>query len=81
MQYYVYILKSNSTGRSYIGHSKDLANRVEEHNNGKSKSTRNSRPWKLLYHEEFKSRSDAIKRERYFKTVEGRKYLKLRNIL
>jgi putative endonuclease len=81
MPYYVYILKSNSTGKSYIGHSKNLSNRVQEHNDGKSLSTRNGRPWNMVYHEEFQSRSEAMKREKYFKTVEGRKYLKLRSIL
>ena len=81
MPYYVYILKSDSTGKSYIGHSKDIVNRVSEHNDGKGISTRNGRPWKLVYHEEFESRSDAMKREKYFKSVEGRKELKTQGIL
>ncbi len=81
MSFYVYVLKSDSTGKSYIGYSKDLNNRVEEHNNGKSISTRHGRPWQLIYHEEFQSRSDAVKRELYFKSIEGRKYLKLRDLL
>ena len=81
MLYYVYVLKSEPNGRSYVGYSKDLNNRIEEHNSGKSISTRCGRPWELVYHEEFQNRSEAVKREMYFKTVEGRKYLKLRNIL
>ena len=81
MPYYVYVLKSEATGRSYIGHSKDIHNRVEEHNNGKSLATRGRGPWKLVYHEKFDNRSDAMKREYYYKSQSGRLKLKEDNIL
>ncbi|TAL78417.1 MAG: hypothetical protein EPN88_02165 [Bacteroidetes bacterium] len=45
MSFYVYILKSESTENSYVGHTKDLQRRLEEHNNGKSLSTRKKRLW------------------------------------
>jgi putative endonuclease len=79
--FYVYVLKSASTGRSYIGHSKDLNNRVTEHNSGKSKATRGKGPWRLVYQEEFQTRSEAMKREYYFKSRTGRIILKERGIL
>jgi len=44
MPYFVYILKSESTGTSYIGHTSNLEKRLIEHNNGKSISTRKKRP-------------------------------------
>ena len=69
MGFFVYVLKSESSGRSYVGHSKDLSKRFSEHNIGKSKTTRGKGPWKLVYSEEYKPRSDAAKREQYFKTV------------
>ena len=81
MEYYVYVLKSVSTGRSYIGHSGNLINRVEEHNSGKSLATHGRGPWELVYHEIFKSRSDAMKREKYFKTQIGRLNLKKKCVL
>jgi len=81
MGFSVYVLKSESGSRSYIGHSKDLLKRICEHNIGKSKATRGKGPWKLVYSEEYKSRSDASKREKYFKTVEGRIELKKKGIL
>ncbi len=81
MSYYVYILRSESNGKSYIGHSKDPNNRVTEHNSGKSKATRGRGPWRLIYHEEYKSRSEAIRREKHFKTQIGRLELKSKGIL
>jgi putative endonuclease len=81
MSYFVYVIKSESTGRSYIGYTKDLENRITEHNSGKSKSTRHGCPWKLVHHEEFINRPNAIRKEMYFKTVDGRRELKDRGIL
>ena len=39
-------------------------------------------PWKLVYFETFKTREEAVLREKYFKTCNGREFLKekLRNI-
>jgi len=81
MAYFVYVIKSEKTGKSYIGHSKELKNRVTEHNAGKSKSTRGKGPWKLIHFEEFDSRSEAMKREYYYKSQTGRLVLKEKGIL
>ncbi len=54
---------------------------MTEHNCGKNKATRGKGPWKLVHHEEFVSRSDAIKREKYFKTQIGRLELQSMGIL
>ena len=40
----------------------DLNRRLNEHNSGKVKSTKNRRPMKLIYTEEFDSKEDAMKR-------------------
>ena len=81
MPFYVYILKSFSTGKSYIGCTKNLKNRISEHNSNESKATRGKGPWKLVYYEAYNSRSEAIKREKYFKTQIGRLELKKSGIL
>jgi putative endonuclease len=81
MSYFVYVLKSESTGTSYIGHTSNLEKRLTEHNNGKSLSTRSKKPWKLIYKEEYPTRSEAASRERYFKSVKGRIDLKTKGIL
>jgi putative endonuclease len=81
MPYYVYILKSDFTCTSYIGHTSNLEKRLGEHNNGKSLSTRKKGSWKLIYQEEYPTRSEAARRERYFKSVQGRLTLKENGIL
>jgi putative endonuclease len=72
MPFFVYVLRSEKTGRRYVGSCEDVAWRLERHNRGHSKSTRSGVPWKLLHSETFETRSEAVKRELYFKTGAGR---------
>lgn len=65
--YFTYIIKSIITGNFYIGFTEDLEKRLEYHNIGLNKSTRNKGPWKLVYKEKYTNKSDAIKRERFLK--------------
>ena len=53
----------------YTGIATDLKRRVKEHNTSEkgAKYTRARRPVSLVYHEEYKTRSDASKREYYIK--------------
>ena len=76
MKYYVYVLKSKKDGRLYKGFTSRLEERLKEHNQGKTKSTKGFRPWDLIYFEVFLTENEAIEREKYFKTGSGREYLK-----
>jgi putative endonuclease len=67
LMFYVYIIKSQKDKSLYIGSTNDLKRRFEEHNNGKSNYTRSKRPFELIYYEAFKSKTDAISRERNLK--------------
>ena len=62
---YVYVIV-NEVNKIYIGYTKDLRNRMKEHNDGKNRSTKNHR-WRLAYYEAFSSRLDALERERKLK--------------
>ncbi|MDP2158823.1 MAG: GIY-YIG nuclease family protein [Nitrospirota bacterium] len=53
MPFFVYILKSEISGSSYVGYTSDITKRLLEHNSGKSISTRSKKPWRLVYQEEF----------------------------
>lgn len=75
MTYYVYVLRSLVEGRLYKGHTEDIKKRLEEHNLGKSKSTKGYLPWELVYLEKFETRKEAIAREKYFKTGIGREFI------
>ena len=61
--YYVYVLKSEKDGSTYIGYTNDLKRRLVEHNGGKNISTKHKSPYELVYHESYKSKSDARYRE------------------
>ena len=74
---YVYILKSLKDYKLYIGRTDDLKRRFVEHVNGKIISTKNRRPLKLIFYESFASKSDAIRREKYFKTSKGKSSLRM----
>ena len=65
--FFVYIIESAVDNSFYIGQTKDLIKRVKYHNEGLSKYTSKKTPWKLVYSEEFNTRTEAIKRERFLK--------------
>jgi len=69
--FYVYILRSLKDGSFYIGHTSDLANRVARHNAGYNRFTRSHRPFELIYSESYNTRSEAIAREKQFKSYKG----------
>ena len=74
--YFVYVLKSFKDNKRYIGMSSNLQRRLYEHNNGLVKSTKNRKPLELIYFEEFSSKTEALKREKFFKSGSGRQFLK-----
>ncbi len=74
--FYVYFLKSLKNNDLYIGSTKSVEKRLVEHNNGKTKSTKFYRPWKLLGCEAFETRGEAIKKEKFFKSHQQRNILK-----
>ncbi len=76
----VYVLKSTDSGDLYIGSSTDVERRLGEHNaQGKRKNL--VKVWQLLYKEEFQSVILARKREKFFKTGDGRKVLRNKGVI
>jgi putative endonuclease len=78
MFYYTYVLESKKSEELYIGYTTDLKRRFVEHNLGKNISTKRYMPWKLVYYEANLNIGDAKRREKYFKTSQGRRLLKRR---
>ena len=76
--YYTYVLLSEKDKKFYCGYTKDLERRLRDHDNGLVKSTMFRRPLRLVYFEACLNESDAIKREKYFKSGFGRRFLKNR---
>lgn len=74
--YYIYVLFSVKDYKLYIGYTENLENRVNEHNNGKIRSTKFRRPLILIFFEAFKNKKDAKTREIFLKSGFGRNQLK-----
>ncbi|MCP5064071.1 MAG: GIY-YIG nuclease family protein [Ignavibacteriae bacterium] len=74
--YVVYVLRSLKDQKRYIGMTSDIERRIVEHNDGLVKSTKNRRPFELIYSEKFEAKSEAMKREKFFKSGRGREFLK-----
>ncbi len=77
----VYVIRNFIKNKIYIGHTSNLRNRLKRHNgilknNPKSFTNKNKGIWNLIYKEEFKTRQEAINREKQLKSYQGRKYIK-----
>lgn len=75
--YYIYILlcRDNSL---YTGFTTNLEQRLKDHNEGKgSKYVRSKLPVRLVYSEEYSSKSEALKREWQIKGWERSKKISI----
>jgi len=76
--FYAYVIKSIEHDFFYKGHCEDLEIRLQQHNAGVTQSIKPYIPFKLVYFESFLTRTEAVEREKYFKSAAGRRYLKSR---
>lgn len=75
--HYIYILKSIPAKILYIGRSENLIKRIEEHNSGRTFTTKKYLPWVLVYCEGYFDIEDAKRREIVLKQF-GRVYSQLK---
>ena len=76
-KFFVYVLVSEVKGlRFYVGMTGEVAKRLNEHNSGKTKSTKGYMPWNVFFTEEFKTRKEAREREKYLKSGTGKERIK-----
>ena len=74
MEFKIYILQSQVDSSFYIGFTSDIEKRLMNHNAGKSKYTSKKMPWKLVYSEEFTTKSEALRREKFLKNQRNREF-------
>ena len=67
----VYVLKSLIDNRFYIGQTNNILSRLRRHNEGRVRSTKYRVPLILVYSENYASRSEAMAREKYLKSLNG----------
>ncbi len=77
--FFVYILEMSDT-TLYTGYTSNIDRRMDQHANGKgSKYVRARLPFKLIYHERYNSKSEAMKREIAIKNMKRYQKIKLIN--
>jgi len=79
----VYIIQSIVYKRYYIGYSQNARYRLDNyHNQGKCKSTKPYKPYRLIIIEKYTSRSEAMRREKEIKKMKGgNKFTELINLV
>ena len=76
MGYYVYIIYSPSLDRYYIGHCRDMEERLRRHNQGNGAFyTKKAKDWQSKYSKGFETRAEAAELERAIKRKKSRKYI------
>ena len=65
MSFFVYMIGSLKEKKltTYVGWTNNIDERLKKHNSNKGARSTKGRAWELLYFEEMKSKSDALKRE------------------
>jgi putative endonuclease len=80
-EYVVYVLKSLSADKHYVGYTSNLISRFESHNElGRKGFTVRYRPWHVIHVEFFSVKKEAMFREKFLKSGRGREWMK-ENIL
>lgn len=75
--YHIYVLENQKDKNRYIGFTeRNPLDRLEDHNRGKVPSTKNKKPWNLIYYESYLNKKDALSREKFLKGGSGKKYIK-----
>ncbi|MBK9733442.1 MAG: GIY-YIG nuclease family protein [Saprospiraceae bacterium] len=72
------IVLSSQDNKFYTGYTSALEDRIITHNAGKVKSTKDRRPFQLVYFEACLNQQDATHREKYLKSTYGKRYIRNR---
>ena len=76
--YYTYVLLSTKENKLYMGFTQDLKTRMELHRRGFMMKGKNNGSLKLIYLEACLNKKDAVRRDKYLKSLLGRRYLRTR---
>ena len=77
--FYVYILRL-AGGEFYVGHTRELRERLSEHKDGKTRSTKGKDP-RLVWFTRLSSREEATHLEAYLKEVNDRNEREIRRMV
>jgi putative endonuclease len=79
LSFHVYVLVNDAARRRYVGQTDNLARRLLQHNGLSDNPHRYTRKfpgvWRLIHTEEYASRAEAMRREKWLKSGIGRAWL------
>jgi putative endonuclease len=76
LMHFVYVLYSAKFDRSYVGMTKNVKQRLSQHNSGMNTSTKAFVPWEVVHVEIYETQIEARDREKYLKSAAGRRWRK-----
>ncbi|WP_373059179.1 GIY-YIG nuclease family protein [Zunongwangia sp. H14] len=74
--YFVYAIRSQLKDWIYVGMTNNVQRRIAQHNAGQNKSTKAYKPFQFLFSENFPTRPEARKREKYLKSTAGKRWIR-----
>lgn len=74
--FHTYVLYSKDYDKIYIGQTQNLEKRMISHNELGNGYTKRYRPWKVIHLEPFKTRPEALRREKELKSGQGRAWIR-----
>jgi putative endonuclease len=74
--WFVYAIESLTRKYMYVGLTSNVEQRLQRHNEGRERTTRPYRPFRLILCEAYTTRAEARKREVYLKSGIGKEFLK-----
>lgn len=69
--YYVYIIQSLHDGSFYTGFTKNLRQRIYNHNSGSNQYASSKKPFRLIWYCAFINKTKALRFEKYLKIGSG----------
>lgn len=76
MTFTVYVLRSLKNGKRYVGFTgKTAQERLQDHLSGSNTWTRQNKPFTIIYTELYQVKKEAILREKFLKSGQGRIWL------
>ena len=78
IMYFTYVYLSKKDSNFYVGYTSDLKKRHKEHLSGNVPSTKNRLPVALIYFECCLNQNDALRREKFLKSGQGKRFLRKR---
>ena len=75
MNYFLYILYSESINKYYVGITSNIEERLKKHLSNHKGFTSRVKDWQVVYFEKFENKSLVAKRERQIKSWKSRKMI------